>query len=357
MRIKFLHAADLHLDSPFAALPPEQAARRRREQRELLGQIVELCNGEQCNLLLLAGDLFDGATVYPDTLEVLQHQLARCRALVFISPGNHDPYGPDSPYTRSGWPKNVHFFTEPSMQGFQLPHLDLELWGAAFTGPSAPSLLDGFRVSGERPAIVLLHGDAQNAASPYNAITTTQLEQCGADYVALGHIHAPSGLLHAGKTAYAWPGCAMGRGFDETGPRGVYVGTLTEEGCDLQFHPLDSRRYLILTVEAGADPRQSIVDTLPPETENDIYRIVLTGPSPRLDVISLEESLAPRFFGLTIVDETYAPRDLWEARGQDTLRGLFLQALYERRAEDRELYEMAAQLGVAALDGREVPEL
>ena len=40
MRIKFLHAADLHLDSPFAALPPEQAARRRREQRELLGQIV-----------------------------------------------------------------------------------------------------------------------------------------------------------------------------------------------------------------------------------------------------------------------------------------------------------------------------
>ena len=228
----------------------------------------------------------------------------------------------------------------------------------AISGPTPPfGFPDQGWGSGERPAIVLLHGDAQNAASPYNAITTTQLEQCGADYVALGHIHAPSGLLHAGKTAYAWPGCAMGRGFDETGPRGVYVGTLTEEGCDLQFHPLDSRRYLILTVEAGADPRQSIVDALPPETENDIYRIVLTGPSPRLDVISLEESLAPRFFGLTIVDETYAPRDLWEARGQDTLRGLFLQALYERRAEDRELYEMAAQLGVAALDGREVPEL
>ena len=77
MRIKFLHAADLHLDSPFAALPPEQAARRRREQRELLGQIVELCNGEQCDLLLLAGDLFDGATVYPDTLEVLQRHDVR----------------------------------------------------------------------------------------------------------------------------------------------------------------------------------------------------------------------------------------------------------------------------------------
>lgn len=357
MRIKFLHAADLHLDSPFASLPPEQASRRRGEQRELLGQIVDLCNSEQCDLLLLAGDVFDGATVYPDTVEALQRQLARCRALVFLSPGNHDPYGPDSPYARNDWPKNVHIFTEPSMQGFQLPHLNLELWGAAFTGPSAPPLLENFRVSGERPAIILLHGDAQNPSSPYNAITAAQLEQCGANYVALGHIHAPSGLLYAGKTAYGWPGCTMGRGFDETGPRGVYVGTLTDEGCDLQFHALDSRRYLILTVEAGENPRQSIEDALPPETENDIYRIVLTGPSPRLDVVSLEEALSSRFFGLTIVDETYAPRDLWEARGQDTLRGLFLQALYERRAEDRELYEMAAQLGLAALDGREVPEL
>ena len=58
--IKLLHAADLHLDSPFSALPPQQAAERRAAQRAQLGEIVTLCNDEACDLLLLSGDLDEG---------------------------------------------------------------------------------------------------------------------------------------------------------------------------------------------------------------------------------------------------------------------------------------------------------
>ena len=98
--IKLLHAADLHLDSPFAGLPPEQAAARRQQARQLLEALPRLCRREGCRLVLLAGDLFDTGTVYRDTVDQLRQALAECPAQVFIAPGNHDPMGPDSPYQR-----------------------------------------------------------------------------------------------------------------------------------------------------------------------------------------------------------------------------------------------------------------
>ena len=54
--IRFLHAADLHLDSPFSGLTPEQAAQRRKLQRQLPALIVDLANQRHCDLLLLAGE-------------------------------------------------------------------------------------------------------------------------------------------------------------------------------------------------------------------------------------------------------------------------------------------------------------
>ena len=88
--IKFLHVADLHLDAPFHGLPPDQAAARRREQRAMVEEIIALTNDNQCQLLLIAGDLFDGTQVYEDTIDTLMQAFARCKATVFIAPGNHD---------------------------------------------------------------------------------------------------------------------------------------------------------------------------------------------------------------------------------------------------------------------------
>ena len=75
---------------------------------------------------------------------------------------------------------------------------------------------------------MVLHGDTLNPNSPYNAVTKEQIASSGLRYLALGHIHQSSGLLRAGHTAYAWPGCAMGRGFDELGEKGAYLVTLTD---------------------------------------------------------------------------------------------------------------------------------
>ena len=111
--LKFIHAADFHLDSAFAALTPQQAAARRRESRDLPVRLANYVNQNGIELVLLAGDLFDSADAYRDTAESLSAALGQMAAQVYIAPGNHDWYGPGSPYLTVEWPDNVHIFTQP----------------------------------------------------------------------------------------------------------------------------------------------------------------------------------------------------------------------------------------------------
>ena len=124
---KIIHAADFHLDSAFGGLPVEKARERRRESRELVDRLTDLVRTEGAEVVLLAGDLFDGQRVFPETLERLKAALAAMGCPVFIAPGNHDPYSPHSPYAAPDWPENVHIFRSEAMESMLLPDLDLSL--------------------------------------------------------------------------------------------------------------------------------------------------------------------------------------------------------------------------------------
>ena len=108
--LKFIHAADFHLDSPFGALTAQQAAARRRESRELGFRLANYVNQQGIDLVLLAGDLFDSSSAFRETGEQLAQAFGQMRARVFISPGNHDWYGPGSPWLTVDWPENVTIF-------------------------------------------------------------------------------------------------------------------------------------------------------------------------------------------------------------------------------------------------------
>lgn len=358
--IKFVHAADLHLDSPFQSLPPEKATALRQEQRTLVEELISLCNTQQADLLLLSGDLFDSAGVFRQTVQGLQRAFAGCRAQVFIAPGNHDFVVPGSPWLREGWPENVHIFLDSAISAVDLPDLGCRVYGAAFTATNCPTLLENFRVADASLCnIMVLHGDAQQSNSPYNPISTAQIAQSGLDYLALGHIHSYSGALRAGTTTYAWPGCTMGRGFDETGEKGVICGTLDNGQCSIRFLPLAKRHYVIASVPVGDDPLQSVVAQLPANTQTDCYRILLTGEADRPDLRALRQALEPRFFSLDLRDETTPSVDLWANCGENSLEGLFLQSLQgelDKTTDDtqRRLLQQAARLGLDLLEGREV---
>ena len=363
MILKILHAADLHLDSPFEALPAGKAAIRRAEQRRLLGALAELAAAEDVDLVLLSGDLLDSGSSYFETGEELIASLRRMVVPVFIAPGNHDPYTPGSPYARLRMPENVHVFTENAVRSVVLPELNARVYGAAFTGKSSPALLADFHAA-EEPGVwklLCLHGELGSPVSPYDPITEEQLAASGLDYAALGHIHKASGLHRAGDTWYSWPGCPEGRGFDECGEKTVNIVTLDDEGgCELKTASIAARRYAVLTVDVtAADPLLAIVTQLPDDTVKDVYRIVLTGETESApDLKKLYANLSEMFFELQLRDETRLRRSVWERAGEDSLRGIFLKKLrrrYDGAASDEEKkqIEQAARWGLAALNNAE----
>lgn len=358
--IKILHAADLHLDSPFEGLGADKASQRRAEQRQLLYRLASLAGSEHADIVLLSGDLLDSDCTYAETAEALAQALGSIAAPVFIAPGNHDFYSPRSAYARVKFPENVHIFKKSSIECVELDRLGVRVWGAAFCDKYSGGMLHGFTADKKYGItdIMCIHGDI-DASSNYNPISEQDMADSGMDYIALGHIHKGSGLKKAGAAYYAWPGCPEGRGFDETGEKQVYIVTL-DGGCSIKPVCIAQRKYEILPVTLTSDDALGdILSALPENTANDVYRIILRGEtveSPKLD--ELNTALGSRFFSLQLRDETYLRRDIWESAGQDNLRGVFLARLKDAldAAEtdaEREKITRAARWGLAALDNRE----
>lgn len=354
--IKLLHAADFHLDSAFSALTAEKAALRRKEQRAALRELAKLAVG--CDLMLLSGDLFDSASVYRDTIDALKELFAAVQIPVFIAPGNHDFVSGGSPYLTENWGENVHIFKEPTIECVHLENLGCDVYGAGYLSAAQEPLLTDFRV--EDPFAVnlmVLHADlSQN--SPYAPVSAEEIAASGLDYLALGHVHTTCAET-IGKTTYAYPGCLMGRGFDECGQKGALRVTVDKNNCKTEFLPVVGRKYEILKVEVGDDVLESIRNALPQDCENDCYRIILTGESEKLGIDRLQEALEGSFFSLHIDDRTVAKRSLWEAVGEDTLRGEVLKDLKtqydEAESAERHRIAQAAALLLDLMDGREVP--
>ena len=361
--IRFLHAADFHLDSPFRSLPPEQAAERRRESRGLLGRMARYVRDKEIDLVLLAGDLFDSAGLYQETWEALESALAAMACPVFIAPGNHDCCAPGSPYDAGRWPENVYIFTSPAVERVALPELGVTVYGAGFAAPEqTSSLLEGFHVPEGETAMMVLHADMEGGASPYNPITRAQVADSGLAYLALGHIHQRTEPEKLGKTLWAYAGCPEGRGFDEQGEKGFYCGMAAGGRAQVTFVPFARRRYETLRVNVtGQAPLAAVEAALPPDTERDLYRLILTGETGEagVDTASLERALSGRFYALELRDETTVRTDVWARMEEETLRGLFLRRMRARldsaaTPEERERINRAVRFGLAALDNRDI---
>ena len=362
--VRIIHAADFHLDSAFSGLPPEKARQRRRESREILDRLTALARERQADLVLLAGDLFDGERVYPETLERLREALAALACPVFIAPGNHDPFTPRSPYARQSWPENVHIFRGGALEAVELPELGCVVHGAAFTAPErTDQVLAGFAAPADGHVHILcLHGEVNAPASQYGPITREQIAASGLTYLALGHIHQCSGVQRQGDSFWAYPGCPEGRGFDELGDKGVLAGTVERGRVSLDFVPLCRRRYHILTADVtGRNPRQALEEAMPATASDDVCRVIFTGETGEagIDLAGLTEDYRDRFYALELRDQTRVSRDIWDRAGEDSLRGLFLRDLRARydAAEDeaeREKIAAAVRFGLAALEGRDL---
>lgn len=348
--IKILHSADWHLDAPLRG-----KAHLKPILLSVPGKIAQICKDEACDLVLLAGDLFDTAYTQA-SYKALYEALEAMAVPVFITPGNHDPANAQSPWLKEIWPENVHIFTRCQVESYALPALDCRIYGGGFTSMDCPALLTGFRAEcTEKYAIGVFHGDPLLPNSPCNPITQTHVRESGLDYLALGHTHN-AGSFTAADTLCLWSGCPMGKDFGECGEKGVYIVTL-DGAANARFVPLDTPRFYDLTEQVRLSPEQTLQSLLPAAGNADYYRITLTGQWEAFDEQALTGRFS-RFPNLTVINKTVPPVDTWQALGQDSLEGHFFgllkQAMEGADEETAGLLELAATISRRILDGQEV---
>lgn len=356
MGLRILHTADWHMDSPFAQFSPEQQEALLREQRKIPGMIAELVRRENCDLVLLSGDIFDGPTSRR-SVGMVRNALKACGVPVIIAPGNHDYLTTGSPWLEERWPENVHIFTG-ELTCLTLPRLNCKIYGAGYRSTECPGLLQNFRAEGpERYRLAVLHSDPMRMNSPYCPITAAQVRDSGLQYLALGHIHK-AGSFRTPRTICGWPGTPMGRGYDETREKGVYIVDL-EEKAEVRFVPLDTVRFYELEVDTD---RQSLDEVLPPADNHHFYRVTLTG-SGEDPLWRLRE----RYRGmpnLEFIDQREEKADLWETVGEDTLEGAYFRLLRQKLdqesgnglnwTEEARRIQLAAEISHKILEGKEV---
>ena len=351
MGLKILHSADWHLDSPFSSFTPEQRKFLRQEQRKIPGKIADLCREERCDLILLAGDVFDGEASR-ETIELVKASLRACGVPVFIAPGNHDFCGRGSPWLEESWPENIHVFTS-GLESVAVPELRCRVYGAGYQSMDCGALLEDFRAEGDETyCIAVLHGDPTAANSPYCPVTAAQVRNSALDYLALGHIHK-AGAFRAGATLCAWPGCPMGRGWDETGEKGVCIVTIGDT-AEIRTVELDTLRFRELELDIGGDAMAALEAALPGKGNSDFYRITLTGTG-KVDTAKLRKRFSV-FPNLELRDRTEEPVDLWADAGDDTLRGVYFRLLRDaaEASDNAGQIRLAAEISRKLLGGREV---
>lgn len=366
--MKIIHTGDIHLDSPFTSSNPVEAEKRRNALRSAFSSLMLYAKTQKCELFIVAGDLFDDDCVTKDTINVLCKEMESvCDCHFIIAPSNHDPYTEKSAYYLINWPENVHIFKTSEISFFDIPSLNVRIYGSAYLSetkepfnPDSVKDLDNSKIN-----ILIHHGDLDTPSSPYSPIKTQDIENSGFDYVALGHIHKGCEIKKAGTTFYAYCGCIEGRDFGECGYKGAISGVLEKGNADLKHVRFCSKRYEIVEIDVtGCDDLSAVLNDLITKCsdfgEDTLLRIELTGIVSESFSYNYEDirKIISRPSYLEIKDNTSALFNIEKLKQDKTLAGEFYRILEPKLFSDdeseRENASLALKYGLRAIYGMEI---
>ena len=252
--MKFIHTADLHLDSPLrglASYPDAPAGRLRTATRDAFHNLVTCAIDEQVDFMVIAGDIYDGDWKDFNTGLFFVRQMGRLRHRgipVYLLYGNHDA---ESEMTRVlELPDNVHVFSARKSETFRIEAKKVALHGRSFKVaattenllPSYPEPVPGWLNIGVLHTA--LEGNSEHAK--YAPCSVAELQAKGYQYWALGHVHEC--WIQRGSVTIAYPGNLQGRHIREVGIRGALLVTTEDaevSGVDrlavdvLRWHALE----------------------------------------------------------------------------------------------------------------------
>lgn len=253
---KFIHCADIHLDSPLRGLDRYEGApvdEIRLATRRALENMVALARAETVDFVLIAGDLFDGDWKDYNTGLFFTRQMASLResgVRVVIIAGNHDA---ENKMTRSlRWPDNVKVLSSCEAESYRMDDIGVAVHGQSF---ATANITDDLSQSYPLPLpgmfnIGLLHTclTGREGHEPYAPCTLAALSAKGYDYWALGHVHNREILSQ--QPPVVFPGNLQGRHIRETGPKGCMLVSVDGRGeLSLKFEVLDVLRWALCRVD------------------------------------------------------------------------------------------------------------
>jgi DNA repair exonuclease SbcCD nuclease subunit len=253
---KFIHAADVHLDSPLRGLSRYESAPAesiRNACRRAFENLVDLAIEEKVSFVLLAGDLYDGDWKDYSTGIFLSRQMGRLGQhgiSVFAVAGNHDAA---NRMTKSlDNPDNMKILSSRKVQTIRLDELGVAIHGRSFgTQHVDENLAVGFAAA-ERGIfnIGLLHTslDGREGHAVYAPCSADDLRSKGYQYWALGHIHKQEFVSQ--DPWIVFPGCIQGRHIREAGAKGCVLVTVEDGAVSaVETCPLDVMRWIECSVD------------------------------------------------------------------------------------------------------------
>lgn len=367
-RIKLLHSADFHIGSSRAHLSDGNY-----DALAVFAHACDICREDNTDFFLIAGDLFDSP--YPNKAFVREtfERISALSSDVIVVSGNHDFACEGSVWKTVPLPSNLRLF-DRGITALDFPEKDTCIWGAGFNARYSDGFLpNGFSVSDHSLLnIGVLHADISSVQSRYAPISAEQIADCGLDYLALGHIHKRSRIDRIGTTYCSYCGSPLGRGFDETGAHGVYLGELGKDFCDLKFREIPNSMYLSVKIDiSGADTAfaaaniilGSLYQKYGTDFSDNLYRITLCGTADfnSFNTATLSAALGNKLKFCELTDRTSSSeRELAALSRESSLRGIFVTKMLEKiqnadSAEGKNELISALRLGVSAFETEVMP--
>ncbi len=352
--MKFIHIADVHLGAtPDSGMP--WSGEREKEIWRSFENIIEICNEEQADLFLIAGDLFHRQPLLRELKEV-NYIFSRLNTTrVVMMAGNHDFMGVRSFYRDFEWNKKVFIFPTDRIGKLVLEEQGVEVYGLSYlTRDITEPLYDEVRPEeNDYYQILLAHGGDERDI-PMNR---RKMQEAGFDYIALGHIHKPEMITD--KIAYC--GSLEPLDKNETGEHGYMIGEIynTDLGgrvTKARFVPHSVRQYQRVSLAVNPQITNGALIDMAKEAihrlgASHIYSFRIQGI--RDEAIRFDTAALKSLGCILEVEDQSVPDydfDGLYGENKDNIIGMFIERIRENKAED-EASRKALYYGIEALLG------
>ena len=341
--MKFVHIADIHLDSPFKTISDraDLGTKRRLEQREALKKVINYIKENNIEYLFICGDLYEQEYIRESTIKYINDLFKEIpQTKIYIAPGNHDPYIKNSYYAIYNWNDNVKIFNQNVEK---IENEDVDIYGFGFNNfEMNENQLENINIENKNKINILItHGDLTE--SIYNPMNINILKNKGFNYVALGHVHKRDD-----STNIVYPGSLISLGFDELGQHGMIVGEINNNNLIKKFIPVDDREFIEkeINVDNIFSEEELIEKINNIEENNNLYKIILTGNRNfPINIKILKNKI------IKIKNNTKIKIEIRE--NNYSLKGIFIKKLNEKK-ENKEInedtYEKILELGMQVLE-------